>query len=73
MNKYNHKKHFPDAEFAHGKENNVKGERTIMTDFKLLWTKLFKKNNMQPAAVKDNVHRPRYDKKEKELWKDLYD
>lgn len=73
MNKYNHKKHFPDAEFAHGKGNNVKGERTIMTDFKLLWTKLFKKNNMQPAAVKDKVHRPRYDKKEKELWKDLYD
>lgn len=73
MNKYNHKKHFPDAEFAHGKENNVKGERTIMTDFKLLFTKLFKKNNMQPDAVKDKVRRPRYDKKEKELWKDLYD
>jgi hypothetical protein len=73
MNKYNHKKHFPDAEFAHGKGNNVKGERTIMTDFKLLFTKLFKKNNMQPDAVKDKVRRPRYDKKEKELWKDLYD
>jgi len=73
MNKYNRNSHFPDAEFAHAKGNNVKGERTIMTDFKLLWTKLFKKNNMQPAAVKDKVHRPRYDKKEKELWKDLYD
>lgn len=73
MNKYNHKKHFPDAEFAHGKVNNVKGERTIMTDFKLLFTRLFKKNNMQPDAVKEKVRRPRYDKKEKELWKDLYD
>jgi hypothetical protein len=73
MNKFNHKKHFPDAEFAHSKGNNVKGERTIMTDMKLLWTKLFKKNETQPDAVKDKVRRPRYDKKEKELWKDLYD
>ncbi len=73
MNKFNHKKHFPDAQFAHGKVNNVKGERTIITDVKLLWTKLFKKNATQPDAVKDKVRRPRYDKKEKELWKDLYD
>ncbi len=73
MNKFNHNKHFPDAEFAHGKGNNVKDERTIMTDVKLLWAKLFKKNGTQPDAVKDKVRRPRYDKKEKELWKDLYD
>jgi len=73
MNKFNHNKHFPDAEFAHGKGNNVKDERTIMTDVKLLWAKLFKKNSTQPDAVKDKVRRPRYDKKEKELWKDLYD
>ncbi|HRG79614.1 MAG TPA: hypothetical protein PL167_08385, partial [Cyclobacteriaceae bacterium] len=73
MNKFNHNKHFPDAEFVHGKGNNVKDERTIMTDVKLLWAKLFKKNSTQPDAVKDKVRRPRYDKKEKELWKDLYD
>ncbi len=73
MNKYNHKKHFPDAQFAHSKGNNVKEERTIMTDVKLIWAKLFKKNGTQPDAVKDKVRRPRYDKKEKELWKDLYD
>jgi len=73
MNKFNHKKHFPDAQFAHSKGNNVKEERTIVTDVKLLWTKLFKKNGTQPDAVKDKVRRPRYDKKEKELWKDLYD
>lgn len=73
MNKFNHKKHFPDAGFAHGKGNNVKEERTIVTDVKLLWVKLFKKNSTQPSAVKDKVRRPRYDKNEKELWKDLYD
>jgi len=73
MNKFNHKKHFPDASFAHSKGNNVKEERTIVTDVKLIWSKLFKKNATQPDAVKDKVRRPRYDKKEKELWKDLYD
>lgn len=73
MNKFNHKKHFPDAEFAHNKGNNVKEERTILTDVKLLWAKLFKTNGTQPDAVKEKVRRPRYDKKEKELWKDLYD
>ena len=73
MNKFNHKKHFPDAQFAHNQDNNVKSERTILTNAKLVWSNLFKKNSTQPDAVKDKVRRPRYDKKEKELWKDLYD
>lgn len=73
MNKFNHKKHFPDATFAHNKDNNVKSERTILTNIKLLWTGLFKRQNTQPDAVKEKVRKPRYDKKEKELWKDLYD
>ncbi|HNR72667.1 MAG TPA: hypothetical protein PKH83_00585 [Cyclobacteriaceae bacterium] len=73
MNKFNHKKHFPDATFAHNKDNNVKGERTIFTSIKLLWSEVFKKQSTQPDAVKDKVRKPRYDKKEKELWKDLYD
>jgi hypothetical protein len=73
MNKFNHKKHFPDATFAHNKDNNVKGERTILTNIKLFWAGLFKKQSTQPDAVKDKVRKPRYDKKEKELWKDLYD
>jgi len=62
----------PDAKFAHGHENNVKSERTIFTKVKLFWSKNFKKNDNQPAAVKTKVRRPRYDKKEAELWKDLY-
>ena len=73
MNKYNRNAHFPDATFAHNRDNNVKGERTIFTNAKLLWTNLFRKNGTQPDAVKDKVRRPRYDKKEKELWKVLYE
>jgi len=63
----------PDAQFAHGHRDNVKGERTFLMNLKLKWAKLFKKNDTQPAAVKERTHRPRYDKKERELWKDLYD
>ena len=73
MVKYNDKRFLPDAKFAHGKQNNVKQERTIMTDFKLLWTKIFKKNGTQPNAVKEKSVRPRYDKRERELWPGLYD
>ena len=51
----------------------MKSERTILTNIKLLWTGLFKRQNTQPDAVKDKVRKPRYDKKEKDLWKDLYD
>jgi len=63
----------PDAKFAHGHIDNVKKERTILVNVKLLWAKLFKKSDNQPAAVKEKVRKPRYDKKERELWKDLYD
>jgi hypothetical protein len=73
MHKYNTKKSMPDAKFAHMKGNNVKGERTILTDVKLLWAKIFKKNADQPPAVKQKGGRPRYDKREKELWPGLYD
>jgi len=73
MRKYHDKKSLPDSKFAHGKGNNVKDERTIMTDFKLLWTKLFKKNGTQPNAVKEKSTRPRYDKRERDLWPGLYD
>jgi hypothetical protein len=73
MTKYNDKRFLPDSKFAHNKQNNVKHERTIMTDFKLIWTKIFKKNGTQPDAVKEKSVRPRYDKRERELWPGLYD
>jgi hypothetical protein len=73
MKKYNDKHLHPDAQFAHGNRDNVKEDRTFMMNLKLLWAKLFKKNDLQPDVVKEKEHRPRYDKKEKELWKALYD
>ena len=73
MNKPHGKNLHPDAQFAHGYRDNVKQERTLLMNIKLRWAKLFKKNATQPEAVKEKIRRPRYDKKEKELWKDLYD
>ncbi len=73
MRKYNDHRFHPDSQFAHGFRNNVKEERTFMMNVKLLWAKLFKKNDNQPEAVKAKEHKPRYDRKEKDLWKALYD
>ena len=73
MAKFNNKIFLPDSRFAHGTQNNVKEERTMITDFKLLWSKIFKKNGIQPTAVKEKPVRPRYDKRERELWPGLYD
>jgi hypothetical protein len=73
MGKYNGARLHPDAAFAHGSRDNVKEERTMMMNIRLFWAKLFRKNDTQPNAVKEKPHRPRYDRKEKELWKALYD
>jgi hypothetical protein len=73
MSKPHGSKLHPDAKFAHGHMDNVKSERTILTNVKLWWSKLFKKNDTQPTVVKEKIRRPRYDKKERDLWKDLYD
>lgn len=63
----------PDSKFANSYRDNVKHERTLFMNIKLTWAKLFKKNANQPKAVKEKIRRPRYDKNEKEVWKDLYD
>ncbi len=73
MNKPLGKNLLPDAQFAHGFRDNVKQDRTLLMNIKLKWAKLFKKNAVQPDAVKEKVRKPRYDKKERDLWKDLYD
>jgi hypothetical protein len=73
MSKPSGKNLHPDSKFAHSNHNNVKSERTFLMNVKLWWAKLFKKNENQTEAVKEKVRKPRYDKKEKELWKDLYD
>ncbi len=73
MRKASHKNTHPDARFAHLKENNTKDERTFLTNIKLAWAKMFRKNEIQPAAAKPKEHPLRYDRKEKDLWKPLYD
>jgi hypothetical protein len=73
MSKPHGSKFHPDAKFAHGHIDNVKRERTLLVNVKLLWSRIFKKNDTQTKAVKEKIRKPRYDKKEKELWKDLYD
>jgi hypothetical protein len=73
MKKYNDKRLHPDAQFAHGHINNVKEERTLMINLKVMWAKLFRKNDLQTPVVKEKEHRPRYDRREKDLWKALYD
>ncbi len=68
MKKFNDGKLHPDSKFAHGFRDNVKGERTILMNFKLMWAKLFKKSDTQPDHLKEKERRPRYDKREKGLW-----
>jgi hypothetical protein len=73
MSKPHGKNMLLDAQFAHSLRGNVKQDRTFLMNVKLKWAKLFRKNASQPEAVKEKVRRPRYDKKERDLWKDLYD
>ncbi|HZY77964.1 MAG TPA: hypothetical protein VFE50_00480 [Cyclobacteriaceae bacterium] len=60
----------PDAKFINPGENNVKEDRTIITNVKLLWARLFQKSESQPANLKSNSNKLRYDKREKGLWAD---
>jgi len=52
MTKLHSKRLPPDAQFAHGNRDNVKGERSIKTNIKYFWAKFFKKQGGQPAIVK---------------------
>ena len=60
----------PDATFVKTNKNNVDGERDLLTNVKLWWAKLFKKQDTQPDNLKDKGKRPRYDKREDGLWYD---
>lgn len=70
MKKYNDHRLHPDAKFAHSHQDNVKEERTLLTNVKLFWSKLFKKSETQPEHLKAKDRRPRYDKREIGLWYD---
>ncbi|MBL7863827.1 MAG: hypothetical protein JNK10_03060 [Cyclobacteriaceae bacterium] len=68
MHKYTGRKLHPDAKFAHSEEDNVDGERSIFTNIKMFWSKMFRKNDTQPSSVKDKPKKMQYDKREKGLW-----
>ncbi len=60
----------PDARFVKINKNNTDEERGFFTNVKLLWAKLFRKNDTQPDHLKEKVRTPRYDKREQGLWYD---
>lgn len=70
MKKYNDKDLHPDAKFAHSGVNNVKEERTIMVNVKLMWAKLFHKSEQDSDDAKKKPQKLRYDKREKGMWAD---
>jgi hypothetical protein len=60
----------PDAQFVRTNKNNTDEERGVVTNFKLWWARLFKKNDTQPDHLKEKIRKPRYDKGEQGLWYD---
>jgi hypothetical protein len=60
----------PDSRFVKTNKNNTDEERGLLTNFKLWWARLFKKNENQPDHLKEKVKKPRYDKGEQGLWYD---
>ncbi len=67
---FNKRRSHPDAQFVKTKRNNVDGEKGVLTNFRLWWARLFKKNDIQPDHLKERNHKPRYDKGESGLWYD---
>jgi hypothetical protein len=58
----------PDSKFVKTNKNNVDGERDALTNFKLWWARLFKKQEAQPEGLKYKGKKPRYDKGEEGMW-----
>ncbi|MGC1243911.1 MAG: hypothetical protein WA874_20120 [Chryseosolibacter sp.] len=58
----------PDAQFVKLNKNNVAEEKDLLTNFKLWWARLFKKEETQPDHLKEKGRTPRYDKGEAGLW-----
>jgi len=58
----------PDTKFIKTNKNNVPEERDIITNFKLWWARLFKKEETQPEHLKEKGKKPRYDKGEAGMW-----
>jgi hypothetical protein len=60
----------PDARFVRTNKNNVKDERDSLTNLKIWWARLFKKQENQPDHLKEKGKKPRYDKGEQGMWYD---
>ena len=60
----------PDSRFVKTNKNNVDGERDLLTNFKLWWARLFKKQENQPDHLKEKGRKPRYDTGEQGMWYD---
>lgn len=58
----------PDAQFVRTNKNNVAEEKDMLTNLKLWWARLFKKDETQPEHLKEKGRTPRYDKGEAGLW-----
>jgi hypothetical protein len=58
----------PDTKFIKTNKNNVEEEKDAVTNFKLWWARLFKKQETQPDHLKYKGKRPRYDKGEQGMW-----
>jgi hypothetical protein len=58
----------PDAKFVKLNKNNVKEERSFLTNVKLWWARSFRKSETQPDHLKEKQHKPRYDKGESGMW-----
>ena len=58
----------PDTKFIKTNKNNVADERDLLTNFKLWWARLFKKEETQPDHLKEKGKKPRYDKGEQGMW-----
>lgn len=67
---FGNKGRHPDAQFIKTNKNNVPAERDLLTNFKLWWARLFKKNDTQPQHLKEKERKPRYDKGEQGMWYD---
>ncbi len=58
----------PDTKFIKTNKNNVAEEKDAVTNFKLWWARLFKKQEAQPDHLKYKGKKPRYDKGEDGMW-----
>ena len=70
MHKYKSPDMHPDSKFAQSGKSNTSENKDAVTGIKLLWAKLFQKNDAQPSHLKEKIHKPRYDKREIGLWYD---